>query len=380
MKHSMRGRGRLASAGMALLAATLVAGLWAPSPAGAFGSDLLYSTDGGATWSPDVTVGPGGTVLARAWYDNDDTSAYDDTYVGTSLPAGFSLVPGTTQVCKSPLTTNPTSPNDGEDVCAASDEGAVWSGQDLQVSPTAGLFGQSNADTTGILEMGKVRYVNLHECAYASAANNDWLTWSAVARPSGVYQNGSNVSNSPDSAATCGPGSAQHVLSGSGTAAAYDLLDNRYLNLHECAYVSAANSDWLTWSGVARPSGVYANGSNASNAPDGAAVCGPGSAQHVLSGGTAAAYDLLDQDRGRGFVEFVIEAPSPATTTTYDTDAELFAYGEPHLSSGSITVDTGFVVSAIAVWPVAAGTAGLLALGGWFVLRRRGDQEVALPA
>jgi hypothetical protein len=125
---------------------------------------LEYSTDGGTTWSTAPTVSAGGTVLARVYYTNDTTGAIDGTQVSTSLPSGFVLVPGSTRVCLNPSTTNPTSPDSTELACNTdADQGgaiadsAVWSGGTLNISPTAGLFGQSSGATSGVLAMGKTR-------------------------------------------------------------------------------------------------------------------------------------------------------------------------------------------------------------------------------
>src|SRR6185503_5938263 len=134
---------------------------------------LVYSSDGGASWSTTPTVAPGGTLLARLYYANDTTGAIAGAQLATTLPAGFSLVAGSTRVCLNPSTTTPTSPSAAELACntdagqsGAIAEGAVWSGSGLTISPTAGLFGQSASDTSGVLAMGKFRYVNLHQCGY----------------------------------------------------------------------------------------------------------------------------------------------------------------------------------------------------------------------
>ncbi|OWY58784.1 hypothetical protein B7486_78110, partial [cyanobacterium TDX16] len=62
------GSRRLPALGTAALCALLaVAALLisTPSPASAApASQMMYSNDGGVTWSPDATVAPGGTLLA----------------------------------------------------------------------------------------------------------------------------------------------------------------------------------------------------------------------------------------------------------------------------------------------------------------------------
>jgi hypothetical protein len=76
-------------------------------------TNLVYSTDNGATWTTSPTAAAGQTVLVREWYDNTDTAAHGGESLTTSIPAGFSLVPSSTKVCTSPLSSDPTAPNSG---------------------------------------------------------------------------------------------------------------------------------------------------------------------------------------------------------------------------------------------------------------------------
>ena len=113
-------------------------------------SNLVFSVDNGATWSANVNAAPGQTVIAREYYDNDTSANITGASVTTSLPSGFSLVAGSTEVCLNPGTTDPTNPT-SELACntqtggaAPNDEGgpidesSVWSGSNLSISPTAG--------------------------------------------------------------------------------------------------------------------------------------------------------------------------------------------------------------------------------------------------
>src|SRR4051794_13694766 len=79
----------------ALLAVLMV--LPSATPASASPSvTLVYSTDGGATWSTAPTVARGGTLLARLYYANDTTGAIAGAQLSTTLPAGFAVVAGST--------------------------------------------------------------------------------------------------------------------------------------------------------------------------------------------------------------------------------------------------------------------------------------------
>ena len=72
--------------------------------------DVVYSTDGGTTWTTTPTVAPGATVLVRQWFDNTDDLHATAASETTTLPARFTHN-GTTQVCLNPSTTTITSPN-----------------------------------------------------------------------------------------------------------------------------------------------------------------------------------------------------------------------------------------------------------------------------
>ena len=82
--------------------------------------------------------------------------AGNDVSIKTTLPTGFSLVPGTTKNC--------ITPSIGEKVCntdagqgGSIKESTVWVGSSLTISPTAGLYNISPDQTIGILETGKKR-------------------------------------------------------------------------------------------------------------------------------------------------------------------------------------------------------------------------------
>jgi len=298
----MRARARLRAVRKVALAAAAAGVLSATVGVGTAGaatsSTLLYSTDGGASWSSSATVAPGGTVLVRQWYDNDGSAAETGASLSTTIPDGFTLNGGSTQVCSNPSTTNPTSPNSSELECAASNEGSVWSGSDLQVSPTAGLFGQSNGLTSGILEMGKKRYINLHECTYNSVATPlEFFIHNADAG-NAAFRAGTNASNSADGAVSCGSGIAgtwNNQAIGS-SVQAIDLLGNRYLNLHECTYNSVATPLEFFIHNADAGNAAFRAGTNASNSADGAVSCGSGIAgtwNNQAVGSSVQAIDLL---------------------------------------------------------------------------------------
>ncbi|WP_406510444.1 hypothetical protein [Streptomyces sp. NBC_00212] len=119
-------------------------------------SRLLFSADGGATWSSDVSTSSGATVLARIWSYNDTGATIHNASVTTSLPSGTTLIPNSTQDCLSPSTTDPAWPSgDSSETCGGPvTDAAVWSGNKLTTSPTAGIQGRSTTATSGDLTTG----------------------------------------------------------------------------------------------------------------------------------------------------------------------------------------------------------------------------------
>lgn len=292
MKKHPPARSRRWRPGRSLLAvgilATLSVGAAMPTPAGAATStNLLYSTDGGATWSSNATVPAGGTVLVRQWFDNDGSANETAASLRTTVPVGFSRQGGSTQVCLNPSTTNPSTPNATERRCATSAEGSVWSGSALQISPSAGHFGESNGSTSGDAVAGRKRYLNLHQCRWTwdetGVADTDTLVlWTNVAT-NAAFRAGSNVKNIADSAPTCGAGASGYALQPPASAdltgvQAIDLLGNRYLNLHQCAYNRPTDSDNFSAAIGSGVGSAAATGTNASNAPDASVSCGGGNA------------------------------------------------------------------------------------------------------
>lgn len=286
------------------IVAALSIGAVAPTPAGAAtSSSLRYSTDGGATWSATATVDAGDDVLVRQWYDNTGSASETGASVRTTVPAGFTLQGGSTQVCLNPSTSNPTTPNASEERCAASNQGAVWSGSSLQISPSAGFYGESNGSTTGMTAFGRKRYLNLHQCVWNDATGTsvpDRTTTLTDAGSNAAWDAGSNVSNTAATSAVCGAGTAPwtpaSLLDG---AAAYDLLGNRYFNLHQCNWhrTDTPNQDLFSAMTDVSDNPVWHTGSNSSNTADASLVCGAGNFSYVTSPATQGVQALDLRDR-----------------------------------------------------------------------------------
>ncbi|MCO7275092.1 hypothetical protein, partial [Cellulosimicrobium cellulans] len=119
------------------------------------------------------------------------------TSLTTQIPDGFTYVPGTTRNVLAPgsdVTTGAV----GAETKAAAVTDSVWTGDNLQVSPSAGFNGESHASQTGILRNGTKRYLNLHQCNWRSAAGGDtsWVGNTTATAGFAGFQTGTNASNS----------------------------------------------------------------------------------------------------------------------------------------------------------------------------------------
>jgi hypothetical protein len=260
---------------------------------------LVFSVDGGTTWSANVNAAPGQTVLARQYYDNDSNGTMAGVSITTSIPGGFTRVPGSTEVCLNPGTTDPTSPagelacNTDADQGGPIDEAAVWSGSNLAISPTAGLLTQSTSATSGLLQVGQPRYLNLDQCMYFGSAL-DHLTYVVDSTANTAERTGTGTSNTAAASQTCGPGAGAYPYEPLNSGIAnVPLLGHRYFNLDQCSYVTPGDAFTYFVGRVGNPR--FAAGTTASNSTPSTPTCGAGAgtfAPNPLNSGVAN-IDLL---------------------------------------------------------------------------------------
>lgn len=382
-------------------------------------SNIVYSTDGGATWSNSPTAKSGQEVIARLYFNNDGSSNVTDAQMATTLPSGFSRVSGSTKVCLNPGTTNPISPT-SEMACNTSagqggaiNEGAVWSGNALTIAPNAGLYGQATNATTGLMAAGKKKYLNLHQCmratdpsydfiptivndppsapwdantnasntadsAYSCGTVGGWAVYPSISgvqnldllgkrylnlhqctfyysdatngtryistainnTPTAAWNSGTNTANTTGSSASCGSTGWTYYTNYSNTQS-LDVLQNRYVNLHQCIFVASAQHSYFTMFIANPPSASWGTGTNASNTPDAALNCpniGSWPTHSTIS--DFQAVDLLDTSRGQGFVEYKMVAPAVTEAQAYNQSTTLTGTGTGNPSSnGSLTVE-----------------------------------------
>jgi hypothetical protein len=99
---------------------------------------IRYSADGGRTYRDNITVAPGATFTIALQYGNAFPTTLDQASVRSALPAGFTLVPGSTREC--PLFTGGS--------CVPVVESAGWTGADLLIAPDTTFSGPVSASST----------------------------------------------------------------------------------------------------------------------------------------------------------------------------------------------------------------------------------------
>ncbi|MFJ9774814.1 hypothetical protein ACIRVF_26815 [Kitasatospora sp. NPDC101157] len=130
------------------------------------------------------------------------------------------------------------------------------------------------------------RYLNLHQCMFWSDFDLDHLT-TVVGTTDAKFVAGTKVSDTRDTAVSCGGGGTDHPIPLLSSVTPLDLTAGRYLNLHQCMYYFDDYRDHLTTFGPSGD-GRFRAGTNVSNTPDTKPSCGQGDGRYqfvpILSG------------------------------------------------------------------------------------------------
>ena len=231
----------------------------------------------GSTESDNVSLNQGGTVTVRLKFDNESNDTITGSNIKDSLPAGFTYVAGSAKNCLIPTA--------AETVCdsgTSAQKDALFNSLIATngVSPASGLYDANDSGTTGtsfgnnsgILEIGKKRYLNLHFCNYS---NNTTSYSEYTNNPTqNQYATGTKVSNSIDSTVTCGSagGGYNNTAQYSGIQN-LDLLNNKYFNLNQCFYLNSANDNFTNIINTL-PQFTWNSGTNTSNTLQITNICG----------------------------------------------------------------------------------------------------------
>jgi hypothetical protein len=213
-----------------------------PSNGGNITIDKTYYD--GTAESDNATVNIGGVVTVRLKYDNTSSGKVTNANIIDSLPLGFTYIPGSAKNCLSPTII--------ETICDSGDAGqkdslfGALTGPN-GVSPTAGLYdaidngftGTAFDSNSGLLEIGKKRYLNLHQCNYGPYGFTDFVNHISINQ----YGSGTNISNSSQSSVICNTGDGQFTYQAQlSDVNSYDFLNKKYFNLNQCVYNTILDS------------------------------------------------------------------------------------------------------------------------------------------
>ncbi|MBC7406082.1 MAG: hypothetical protein H7230_01260 [Candidatus Parcubacteria bacterium] len=194
----------------------------------------------GASETDNITTAAGSTVTARLYYNNTGDTPGTGASLKTTLPAGFVYVPGSTKNCITPSST--------ETICDAattSQKNIMFSNlTGVGMSPTAGLYdaaspaatgGTDTSATSGLVEIGKKRYVNQTQCTdtglpgYFGFYYGDPSTLANKVSNTPTYLANTYSNGITECAATVGgtPNSSSFTVS-------WDLFSKRYINQVQC--------------------------------------------------------------------------------------------------------------------------------------------------
>ena len=163
-----------------------------------------------------IVVAPGDYITVRLRYNNTNTFSAANTILTDSLPSSeFSYIPGSLKNC---LINN-------QNCVTLSD--SLFTGLNLETTPSVGFYGSSNNSTSGTLQAGRLRYLHLSTCSQVSGRNESFI------------QSSSNVSIFVPSCAS---------ISGSSSVADYSTsttLGQRYIHQTICAYPNGEKEAYI---------------------------------------------------------------------------------------------------------------------------------------
>lgn len=233
---------------------------------------------------------------------------------------------------------------------------------DVPPGPTSGMAGCGNFNfpATGVQSLSLLgnRSIDLYEChwTYPDGRSVDAVVNSSWSQSDPAWVTGTHMTQESNSAPSCGIGGAgstyQPATSGILT---LDIQSGRYLRIAQCRWQTTSSpTTWLTSIIHNDPSAPELGTLTTATAPDTSsyACANPDPANLVAdttSGATfqgAAAVDLWDVTRARGYVNYLAIAPAEPTAEDclanlppYTQEGRLVTPGGTDTSTGTITVD-----------------------------------------
>ncbi|MER5417567.1 hypothetical protein [Streptomyces virginiae] len=190
---------------------------------------------------------------------------------------------------------------------------------------------------------------------------------------------GTNTSNAADTAASCGAGTGGYLPEVVNTGITpFDLLNNRYLNMHQCSYFADSGADHFLSVLSLSSNPPFGSSTTASDTVNNVLGCAPGGAAQLsapfceMGGGSraftpesstsaVAALDTLDTARSAGYVQFSLNTPTVDEPTIFNQEANISGQLSSATSSGTISVNPELAVPLLE--GLSAALATLLSFG-----------------
>lgn len=416
--------------------------------AGSVTADIKYVN--GGTESDTANVTPGQNLTVRLYYNNQGNAPVTATSLKSAIPTGFGIVANSLKNC--------LVPSAGELECSAnfSTTSSTLNANNLSLSPLVGLYDAASASAqggtatnaaSGLLEIGKKRFIYLTQCQYnndsvdgeldydsfmsfinttsnvgfrststgAGNAGNlsvgcetgsgvmtsvnvpvapgwnylppnisntsienidtrnrrflhinqcsynyetvrspiDFDSWTGFTTTNsnpgyrslgtGSSNQGNRVSNCQAGVSPSYPGNAWALNPVNSGIQNLDLLGNRYLHLNQCSYnitnLNGSNFDSFTTLIQTQNNGFRSLATTTNNSSTQAANCEPGITgqwEYIALNSGIQTIDLLDNTRGRGYIEMMLTAPT--TTGSFNQTFSIENTSVLASDSGSITV------------------------------------------
>jgi hypothetical protein len=333
-----------------------------------------------------ITAAPGSTVTQKTYYDNTTDREYTGVKLQQSIPAGFTYVNNSFRNCKVPIygtenycddagNTNDNAMFNKYITTGLSPAAAFYDGVDV------GANGTSPTSTTGILDAGKKKYLNLNQCTYfqgndynqnvlinASPASDASNNLPSITSCQGSYLGGTlnegfatsrsfyynltdkkyfnlaqcqtdlqfklfpnwNNFNGVNNINSTNTGSSNTPITGTACTGntnatafqghgAFQTLGNRYFNVSQCVYEYNPTFD-NRWTNIIGGQNL-ATGTSTSNFASTGNCAVNALYQSALS--SYKAIDLLDSTRARGYVTFQMTVPTTNAQPSYISSATM---------------------------------------------------------
>jgi hypothetical protein len=220
------------------------------------------SSDGGNNWSTNLNnVSSQDKVLLRVWYKNNLQFPVQNSQISFTLPAKLDI-DTTSNILNCLLPANATTPICSDDASQGGSglSTSIINSKTITVSPSAGLFGQANSASSGILDMSRLRYGYLQSCS--NGVNRYYVLNS--------FSNSSTQAAFDDSTCVSTFGAGFNT----GQVEIIDLLGSRYLHNQSCSngsirqYYPKLANNLLTQSPLSNPDCIIKFGTGFSSPID----------------------------------------------------------------------------------------------------------------